>query len=144
MARRPLAVLSVVLLALVCQGEIQPDAYRKITQCVLVRERRELAGAKVQLSGRFVAGSRFCYDIGKTGLNTRDYICFALGKPCMIRLYLKKDHPQAELVSALQEGDQVTAYGTFGFLGSDYNYMVLDAILAAGPGAPKKATPARR
>lgn len=75
-------------------------------------------------------GSKFCYDLRQTGINTRDYACFALGEPCLIRLYLKKDHPQFDLLDSLKNGDKVTAYGTFDYIGASYNYMILDGIRA--------------
>ena len=108
--------------------ELDPEAYEKISQCVLVRERAGLSGQKVQLTGKFLGGSPFCHIIRKAGVNTRDYICFALGKPCILRLYLHKEHPQAELLRSLEDGDQVTAYGVFDYEGLDYNYLILDAI----------------
>ena len=53
---------------------------------------------------------------------------FPLGKPCIVRRHLHKDHPQAKLLRSLQDGVKVTAYGVFDFEGSDYNYVILDGI----------------
>ncbi|HSH69942.1 MAG TPA: hypothetical protein VK997_08495 [Deferrisomatales bacterium] len=107
---------------------LNPEEYQRISQCVLARERADLAGQKVQLTGTYLEGSPFCHVIRKAGIHTRDYECFALGKPCIVRLYLHKDHPQAELLRSLQNGAKVTAYGVFDFEGSDYNYVILDGI----------------
>lgn len=115
------------------QAELVPEQYTRITQCVLVRERQSLVGERVQVTGKFVEGSRFCYELRKAGINTRDYYCFALGEPCLLRMYLKKDHPQKDLYLALQKGDQVTAYGVFDFMGLDYNYLLLDGISVRVP-----------
>lgn len=109
-------------------GTLNPDEYERITQCVLVRERSSLAGEKVQITGKFLEGSKFCYVIRKAGINTQDYFCFALGEPCIIRMYLHKEHPQMRLLLTLQNGDELTAYGTFDYMGLDYNYLILDGI----------------
>lgn len=123
-------VLLPLVLGLLGSGPapLNPDEYERISQCVLVRERGGLSGQKVQLTGAYLAGSQFCHLIRKAGIHTRDYECFALGKPCIFRLYLHKDHPQAELLRSLNDGDKVTAYGVFDYEGSDYNYVILDGI----------------
>lgn len=129
MKRLAATVTIVLVLASVSAWpDLDPGEYTRITQCVLVRERPSMVGEKVQLTGNFVAGSKFCYDLRGSGINTRDFACFALGEPCLIRLYLKKDHPQIELLQTLRKDDVVTAYGVFDYLGSSYNYMVLDGI----------------
>ncbi|MHB8764712.1 MAG: hypothetical protein ACYDA8_10325 [Deferrisomatales bacterium] len=129
-----LAILTALLLGLApARAELVPEQYTRISQCVLVRERESLVGQKVQVTGKFVEGSRFCYELRKAGINTRDYFCFALGEPCLLRLYLKKDHPQQEHFLALRKGDRVTAYGVFDYMGIDYNFMILDGISIRPP-----------
>ena len=124
--------LWLVLLMLGAMGNgpapLDPTQYERISQCVLARERATLEGQKVQLSGRYLEGSRFCHIIRKAGVNTRDYHCFALGEPCILRLYLHREHPQAEALRSLEDGEKVTAYGVFGYEGLDYNYVILDGI----------------
>jgi hypothetical protein len=118
----------VLLSAIPGWGGLNPDEYEKISQCVLVRERAALAGQKVQITGKFLQGSEFCHVIRKAGIDTRDYFCFALGKPCIVRMYLHKKHPQIPLLLALEGGDKMTAYGIFDYMGLDYNYMILDGV----------------
>ena len=119
-----------LLLGLMGSGPatLNPEEYQRISQCVLAREREDLAGQKVQLTGTYLEGSPFCHVIRKAGIHTRDYKCFALGEPCILRLYLHKDHPQAELLRSVKDGVKVTAYGVFDYEGSDYNYLILDGI----------------
>ena len=118
-------------------SEVSLDAYERISQCVLVRERAALAGQKVQITGDFLQGSEFCHVIRKAGIDTHDYLCFALGEPCIIRLYLHKDHPQADAVRSLPNGRRVTAYGVFDYLGINYNYVILDGIVLPPEGSGK-------
>ncbi len=138
MERRSAVVLGVVLGVLLALGvpgrsELNPNEYEKITQCVLVRERAALAGKKVQITGRYLEGSQFCHVLRKAGINTKDYLCFALGKPCILRMYLRKDHPQVALLQGLRDGDLVTVYGTFDYLASNYNYLILDGLSVPEP-----------
>ncbi len=140
MKRSAVGLIALLLATVAGSGEINPAKYVKISQCILVRERQSLVGEKVQLTGKFLEGSNFCET--RRGINTKDYVCFALGKPCIIRLYLKKDNPQVDLLFSLKPGDELTAYGTFNYAGSDYNYVIVDAIAvppkpSAAP-APKK------
>jgi hypothetical protein len=109
-------------------GELNPDEYERISQCVLVRERAALTGEKVQITGLYLEGSEFCHVIRKAGIDTRDYVCFALGKVCVIRMYLHNEHPQIPLLRTLENGDKMTAYGIFDYMGLDYNYLILDGI----------------
>jgi hypothetical protein len=109
-------------------GELNPDEYERISQCVLVRERAALSGQKVQITGKFLRGSEFCHLIRKAGIDTRDYVCFALGKPCIVRMYLHREHSQIPLLLGLENDDKMTAYGIFDYMGLDYNYMILDGI----------------
>ncbi len=122
----PLLILSLAGPAL---AELDPSQYEKVTQADLMNQRDGLQGHKVQIEGPFLfTGSDFCYQIRKTKINTRDYFCFALGTPSLIRLYLKKDHPQADELLNLKKGKTVTAYGAFDYLGNDYNFMIVDGI----------------
>jgi hypothetical protein len=123
-------ILIPLLFGLVGSGPaaLNPDEYERISQCVLVRERAGLSGKKVRLTGNYLEGSSFCHIIRKAGINTRDYDCFALGEPCILRLYLHNQHPQIDLLRSLKKGDKVTAYGVFDYEGTDYNYMILDGI----------------
>lgn len=110
-------------------AEINPADYKEVTQGELVAKRDTFTSKKVQVTGIFqFAGSDFCYQIRKTKINTKDYFCFALGAPSVVRLYLKKSHAQADQLLNLKKGDKVTAYGTFDYMGADYNYMVIDQI----------------
>ena len=126
------AVLFALMLAPLVAGgaELNPADYKETTQGELVAKRDAFIGKKVQVSGVFqFAGSDFCYQIRKTKINTKDYFCFALGVPSVVRLYLKKKHPQADELLAVRKGDKVTAYGTFDSTGADYNFMVIDQIV---------------
>ncbi|GAB4263456.1 MULTISPECIES: hypothetical protein [Deferrisoma] len=134
-AIRTMMVLAVglCLVAGVAAAECNPADYEPVTQADLVRHRDEYQGKKVQVTGVFLfTGSDFCYQIRKTKINTRDYFCFALGTPSLVRLYLKKDHPQADELLNLKKGAKVTAYGVFDYLGNDYNYMVVDGFEVKG------------
>ncbi len=105
------------------------DGYQAVTQVEVVGNRQAFQGKKVRITGSFLfTGSDFCYQIRKTKINTRDYFCFALGTPSLVRLYLKKSDPQADRLLNLRKGQRVTAYGTFDFLGKGYNFMVVDRI----------------
>ncbi len=111
-----------------------PADYQEISQADLLRDRDAYQGKKVQVTGDFLfSGSDFCYQIRKTKINTRDYFCFAIGAPSLVRLYLKKDHPQADQLLNLKKGQKVTACGIFDYLGADYSYMIVDEIKAEPP-----------
>ncbi|WP_025323065.1 hypothetical protein [Deferrisoma camini] len=111
------------------RAELRPADYQAVSQSELVSNRDAYKGKKVQVTGVFLfTGSDFCYQIRKTKINTRDYFCFALGSPSLVRLYLKKDHPQADQLLNLRKGTKVTAYGVFDYLGADYHYMVVDGF----------------
>lgn len=108
---------------------VQAGDYRAATQAELVGKADVYVNQKVQVTGTFLfTGSDFCYQIRRTKINTRDYFCFALGTPSLVRLYLRKDHEQADELLNVKKGAQVTAYGTFDSLGADYSYVVVDAI----------------
>jgi hypothetical protein len=130
--RRHLAILAAVAFyALPClaRGAIDPAAYDKVTQSDLIRDREDYNGKKVQVTGDFLfSGSDFCYQIRKAEINTKDYFCFAMGRPSLIRLYLKKDHPQVDQLLNLKKGQKITAFGVFDSLGGDYCFIVVDEI----------------
>ncbi len=106
-----------------------PAAYAPITQEDLVKNPAAHAGKKYRVTDPFqFCGSDFCVQIQKTKINTRDYYCVTLGALCLVRMYVKKDHPDASLVSTLKKGDRVTVYGTFDYMGSNYRYMVVDRL----------------
>jgi hypothetical protein len=118
-----------VMLPLLAYGEFDPSLYKEITQAEMVAHSKENAGKKFRVTDLFqFCGSDFCVEIRKTNINTKDYYCFALGSPCLVRLYIKKTHPEAQAVMDLKRGEKVTAYGTYESMGSDYHYMVVDHI----------------
>ncbi|MBE0617691.1 MAG: hypothetical protein IH608_07180 [Proteobacteria bacterium] len=127
---KTLAALLLLLWALPAWAvEFRPADYQEVTQADLVKQAEEYKEKKVQFTGSFLfTGSDFCYQIRKTKINTRDYFCFALGTPSLVRLYLKKDAEQADQLLNLKKGAKVTAFGTFDSLGADYNFLVVDAI----------------
>lgn len=113
-------------------GEFNPADYKVATQAELVKVPGANAGRKFQVTDPFqFCGSDFCVQIQKTKINTRDYYCFTLGPLCLVRMYVKKDNPEAAQVLDLKKGDKVTVYGTFDFMGSNYNYLVADHIVVA-------------
>ncbi len=121
-----------ILLLLPCLalGEFRPADYTPITQVDLVKDPQAHAGKKYQVREAFqFVGSDFCVQIQKTKLNTRDYYCFAVGTICAIRMYIRKDNPEVQPVLKLRKGDILTVYGTFDFMGSNYNYIVVDRIV---------------
>lgn len=103
--------------------------YVSVTQGDLSSGRESYDGKNVQVGGQFLfTGSDFCYQIRKTKINTRDYLCFALGPVSLIRFYLKKDHPQVDELLKVKKGMTVKAYGAFDSIGNDYKYVVVDKI----------------
>jgi hypothetical protein len=105
--------------------------YEEVSQAELVRSPDRYDGKKVCFTDVFrLTGSDFCYRFRRTEINTKDFFCFALGTPGLVRLYLKKDHAQADRLLNLNQGDRVTACGTFDHQGTDYNLLVVDAIAA--------------
>lgn len=122
-----------VALALPARAGLNPQEYEPVSQTELIAKKTRYQGKKVQVTGVFLfTGSDFCYQIRKTKINTRDYFCFALGTPSLVRMYLKKDHPQADELLNLRKGTRVTAFGTFDYLGADYNYMLVDGFRVEG------------
>lgn len=128
-------------LALLCQPVASLSApshegYQLVSQAELVKDRDAFQGKKIQVKGEFLfSGSDFCYQIRKTKINTREYLCFALSttSPVNVRLYLKKDHPQADQLMNLKKGTLVAAYGAFDFIGKDYHYVVIEEIEVEAP-----------
>jgi len=121
-----------ILLLLPCLalGEFRPGDYTPIIQTELVKNPEAHAGKKYQIRDPFqFCGSDFCVQIRKTKLNTRDYYCFTVGTICAVRNYIRKDHPEAQQVLKLKKGDVLTIYGTFDYMGSNYNYIVVDRIV---------------
>lgn len=110
--------------------EWNPAAYTAITQEELVKDPGVHAGKKFRVTDPFqFCGSDFCVQIRKTNINTRDYYCVTLGSLCLVRMYIKKDHPDAPSVAKLKKGDRVTVYGTFDYMGSNYRYMIVDRLV---------------
>ncbi len=110
-------------------GEFDPAGYRPATQGELVKSPEAYAGKKVQVTDPFqFCGSDFCVQIQRTKINTKDYYCFTLGTVCLVRMYIKKDHPEAPQVLKLKKGDKVTVYGTFDYTGSTYHFVVADHV----------------
>lgn len=115
-------------------AEVAAD-YKVVSQAELVAAPETFQGQKVKVVGTFLfTGSDFCYQVRKTTINTRDYLCFALGTPSLVRLYLKKDHPQVETLMGLHKGATVEAVGIFDFVGANYNFMVVDEITVTPAG----------
>ncbi|MGE5190734.1 MAG: hypothetical protein ACM3NF_11835 [Gemmatimonadota bacterium] len=113
-------------------GEFNPADYPVATQAELVKDPGAHTGRKYQVTDPFqFCGSDFCVQIQKTKINTRDYYCFTLGPLCLVRMYVKKDHPDAPRVLQLKKGDVVTVFGTFDSTGSSYNYIIADHVVVA-------------
>ena len=111
-------------------GEFNAAEYVPATQAELVKTPGAHVGKKYQVTDPFqFCGSDFCVQIQKTKINTKDYYCFTLGTVCLVRMYIKKDHPEASLVLKLRKGDKVTVYGTFDYMGSNYHYLVADHVV---------------
>lgn len=126
--RRSLMAAVLLLITVTAgHGAVNPADYPLTSQADLITQRDASIGKKVQVRGTFLfTGSDFCYQIRKTNIVTKDYFCFALGTPSLVRLYLKKDHAQAEQLLRLKKGSKVTAYGTFDSAGADFNYLIVD------------------
>ncbi len=124
------AVIAVALLGpAVAFGEFNPGDYKVATQGELLKSPEASAGKKFQVTDPFqFCGSDFCVQIQRTKINTKDYYCFTLGQVSLLRMYIKKDHPEAAQVLKLKRGDKVTVYGTFDYSGSNYHYIVADHV----------------
>ncbi len=123
------AIGALLLAPLAVFGEFNPADYEVSTQSALVKSPDTHVGKKYQVTDPFqFCGSDFCVQVRKTKIDTREYYCFTLGTLCLVRMYIKKDHPEAPQVLKLKKGDKVTVYGTFDYVGSGYNYLVADHI----------------
>ncbi len=119
--------LSLASLATGAEKSAGDEQYVEYTQGQLSSDREKLNGTKVLVKGSFLfTGSDFCYQIRKTKINTRDYLCFALGPLNLMRFYLKKDHPQVKELMGVKKGAKLSAYGTYDSLGNDYKFIVVD------------------
>ena len=124
--------VAALLLPMLARGEFDPSSYKPITQADLVKDSKANAGKKFVVTDVYqFCGSDFCYQLRDTAINTRDYYCVSLGPLCLVRFYIKKDHPDAEAVSNLKKGVKVTFYGTFDTMGSDFRYMIVDRFEVA-------------
>ncbi len=127
---RSLVILILLFCPLAAFGEFNPADYATITQDQLVKAPQEHIGRKYQVTDPFqFCGSDFCVQIQRTKINTKDYYCFTLGTVSLVRMYIKKDHPEAAQVLKLKRGEKVTVYGTFDSTGSSYNYIVADRVV---------------
>lgn len=126
-----LALLAVLIaVPFPARGEFDPAGYKPILQEELVKDPAAHSGRKYKVTERFqFCGSDFCVQIHKTKINTKDYYCITLGPLCLVRMYIKKDHPDAARVSELRKGDMVTVFGTFDYLGAGYRYIVVDRMV---------------
>lgn len=132
MMRKILLAWLVVLIAVPfpAWGEFDPAAYKPIRQEELVKDPEAHSGKKYVVTDPFqFCGSDFCVQIHKTKINTRDYYCITMGDLCLVRMYIKKDHPDAGKVQQLRKGDLVTVYGTFDYLGAGYRYLIVDRMV---------------
>lgn len=134
-ANRIALVGLMLLLSVPARAEFDPSAYQAITQSHLVANAEASLGRKFRITDSFqYCGSDFCVQVLRTKINTREYYCFAMGSVCMIRFYLKKDHPDAAVLLKFKKGDTVTVYGTFDRIGNNFNYLVADRVaLEKGP-----------
>jgi len=122
---------ALLTLPVFAMGEgFNPASYTAISQEELVKDPDVHVGKKYRVTDPFnFCGSDFCVQIRKTDINTRDYYCVTLGPLCLVRMYIKKGHPDASSVEKLKKGDRVTVYGTFGYMGSNYRYMIVDRLV---------------
>ncbi len=133
MKSRFVLLLAAFLVSSAAAGaNFDPKEYTPATQADLMKNPEGFEGRKFRVTDPFqFCGSDFCVRnlLGK--FNTRDYFCFALGEVCLVRMYIRKDHPETPWVLKLRKGDRVNVYGTFGQIGTDFKYMVVDHIEAA-------------
>lgn len=102
--------------------------YEALTQAELINKRDVFSDKKIKITGTFrqgVASDFFC-EIRDTGINTKDYYCFTIGTPSLVRFYLKKDHSKVGELRKIKKGTMLTIFGVFGYYGSDFNYIVVD------------------
>ena len=119
-----------VTLPVFATGEdFNPADYTAISQGELVKNADAHAGKKFRVTDIYqFCGSDFCVTIREKNIDTRNYYCITLGL-CMVRFYIKKDHPDAETAANLKKGTRVTIYGTFDYMGSNYRYMIVDRMV---------------
>ena len=125
-------ILLAVLLAIPspARGEFQPAGYQAITQAELAKDPRAHAGKKYRVKDIFqFCGSDFCVQFLKTKIDTKEYYCFTLGELCLIRMYLKKDHPDSAQLLKLKKGEGVIVYGTFDKMGTRFHFMIVDRLV---------------
>lgn len=116
------------------RAEFVPSNYQEATQATLAKQAEASAGKKFRVTDVFqFCGSDFCVQFLKTKIDTRQFYCFALGEVCLVRMYLRKDHPDTALLLTLKRGDQVTVYGTFDNMGTDFYFMVVDRLVKRKP-----------
>ena len=110
--------------------DFNPAAYTAITQEELVKDPAIHAGKKFRVTDPYqFCGSDFCVQIREKNIDTREFYCLTLGSLCLVRMYIKKDHPDASVAANLKKGSRVTVYGTFDYMGSNYRYMVVDRLV---------------
>jgi len=125
----------IVSLPALSGGEDRVD-YENLTQAELIKKRNAFSDKRIKITGAFrqgVASDFFC-EIRDTGINTKDYYCFTMGTPSLVRFYLKKDHEQVETLRKVKKGTILTVYGVFGYYGSDFNYVVVDEFALSPSG----------
>lgn len=128
-----LVVLGMLLLLFPSSArpEFNPAAYETISQADLVKNSDTRVGKKYQVTDAFkFCGSDFCVQNSKVKINTREYYCFALGSLSVVRMYVKKSHPDAQLLLKAKAGDPITVYGTFENAGAGFNYVIADHVVA--------------
>lgn len=127
---RLLLIAMLLLLPSAAVAEFNPSLYKEVSQADLIKDPEAHAFRKYRITDVFnFCGSDFCAQVLKTKIDTRQYYCFNLGAVCLVRMYLKKGHPDAEALQNARKGDTITVYGTFDFIGSNYNYVIADHIV---------------
>ncbi len=110
------------------KGAFNAAEYKATTQADILKKSKDFIGKKITVKDPFqFCGSDFCVQIRTVKINTREYWCFTIGSLCVIRMYLKKDHPQAEEITEAHKGDMITVYGTYEEAGA-LQYVVVDRI----------------
>jgi hypothetical protein len=110
------------------KGAFNAADYKVTTQADILKKPKDFIGKKVSVTDPFqFCGSDFCVQIRTVKINTREYWCFTLGTVCVLRMYLKKDHPQSEELQEARKGDMITVYGTFEEAGA-LDYVIVDKI----------------
>lgn len=123
-----------LLVPFLSRAEFDAAAYRPATQEQLVREAEANAGKKFQVTDTFqYCGSDFCVQVLKTKFDTRQYYCFAIGPVCIVRMYLKKDHPDVPQLLKMKKGERLTVFGTYNLVGKDFHYLVADRVIPEKP-----------